>query len=164
MAKERSKFLAKQSSGWYRSFPAPFPQIKKYWRRMSSHKTLLIWWKQTERVACQSWRSSGKHLQGFMYLPSQGFNVCRKGYQGLWLSEEIWCGTKMGGIGWLEGWWWFALVGWSGPRAPVRKKWDQEGEPFFFSAPCHCLWVSEIIYRTYGFTNKLVEPMTSLTN
>lgn len=62
MARREASFWQSKAQDGTAPFPAPFPQIKKYWRRMSSHRTLLTWRKQTERVKHQYWGSSWKHL------------------------------------------------------------------------------------------------------
>lgn len=62
MAKERSKFPAKPSTGWYVCFPCPIPPNRKVLKKGVKHKTLLIWRKQTESVKRQYWGSSWKHL------------------------------------------------------------------------------------------------------
>lgn len=125
---------------------------------MSSHKTLLIPRRQTERVKHQYWGSSWNsfcsawcacHPRATTYAGSatKALQPFRKNMVwGKWGGQFEW------GV--------YALPGWSGPCSPIRKKWGLE-ESFLFSSLDHCLWVSEIMSWSYGGSKVFKDHMAS---
>lgn len=162
MAKERSKFLAKQSTGWCGSFPCPILPNQKVLKKVcqvikpfSFQGDKLRGWSISPGEVhgnsfCSAWCTCHPRAATYAGSATKALQPFRK--------DMVW--GKVGGeFEWGE----YALPGWSGPCSPIRKKWGLE-ESFLFSALYHCLWLSEIMSRTYGFNNKLIEPTTSLTN
>lgn len=157
--KDKSKFLVQKSTRWCSSSPCSIPPNQKILGKQG--KSQIV-----SQLKKANWEGEVFVLGKFMETSSLLFDVHLRAskYAGRAttagdLSERALCWVwdkRSRAAGWA-----MPLAGWNGF---MMEKWGQEGGLFFFSAPCHCLWISKIVDRTYDFINKLIEPLSSLIN